>query len=216
MKFTYKEYKRLINTAINKGYRPGRFSSDLPPYPTIFLRHDSDMSPRSALELAKIEVDLDVFSTFFFMDRSPMYDIEDPFVVRCMEEIASMGHDVGRHLTVSQLDRTETELSLYSRAFTTPVFSIHKPTERMLGNSMSPVNTYNKAYFNECIYIADSSGRFRMQQPYDEMDVSKNKYMQLSTHPCWWSDTTRSTNIGNIIEDRILEIRRFANSMMGG
>lgn len=82
--FTYSHYKKSLELAKNKGYTfmsLTEFEENKDKEPLIILRHDIDFSPRSALELAKIENQLDIRSTYFVRVHANSYNLIDSYVV---------------------------------------------------------------------------------------------------------------------------------------
>jgi len=212
LKFTYKDYENMLEHASKKGYGFGKFNTTLLPNPTIYLRHDADLSPDRAHDMACLEYNLGVKSTYFFMDLSPMYDLYSRKTISIIEHITSMGHSVGRHLTNEQV--SQGGLYSFSSIFTTPVFSIHMPHKRYFGNNMLPINTYNDDYFNKALYISDSTGKFRFNDPLEEMDINRNPQIHLSCHPLWYGSGTKRHKIDSILEGRILELREYAKEIL--
>ena len=64
---------------------------DAKPERLVMLRHDVDRKPMNSLKMAKLEHQLGVKATYYFRDRS---NIAKPSI---MQEIESMGHEVGYH-----------------------------------------------------------------------------------------------------------------------
>lgn len=98
-KFTYSVYTTLLRYLKTK-WEIVKFidAYNKPPHlPFLLLRHDMDSFTDSALNLAKIEKEEGVNSTFFYLCSSPLYNIHDPKVVDSIREIVSLGHDIGLH-----------------------------------------------------------------------------------------------------------------------
>jgi hypothetical protein len=212
--FSYDSYKKLLERAKRNGYEFRFFEPSVPKGRAIWLRHDVDVSPTKALIMASIEAERDVTSTYFFMDRCPLYSIDDEETLCAINRIKQLGHLVGMHLYNSQVGRVDPHAN--PGVFNTPVFSIHTPERRFLGNSILPVNAYNKTYFTDMLYIADSTGRFKYQDPFEEIERREEKHIQLNIHPIWWGDGSRFAKIDSALEERISEVREYAKSIMGG
>ena len=93
--FTHKRYKELLEVLIEKNYQfitvEEYFSSNyIENKPLILMRHDVDRRINSSLEMAKIEYQLGLKSTYYF--RVPY-----TYKPKSIKEIASLGHEVGYH-----------------------------------------------------------------------------------------------------------------------
>lgn len=97
-------YSKLCEALVDSGYQSYLFrdypkSVSAPDKPRLFLRHDVDSMPPAAVELAKIESELGLKSTFFFRCVRSAFD---PDVI---ETIHEMGMEVGYHYET--LDRAD-------------------------------------------------------------------------------------------------------------
>ncbi|VTX99065.1 Uncharacterised protein [Campylobacter concisus] len=90
MNFDIDGYKNLIKISKEK-YNFVKFN-DVCTNSIILLRHDIDVSPKLALEMAKLEHKLGVNSTFFFMVRSPFYNLFSRANDNIVRQIIDMGH----------------------------------------------------------------------------------------------------------------------------
>lgn len=94
--FTLQKYKELCE-AIMEEYTPITVESYLTKKPSgklVILRHDVDRKPESALNMAKIENDLGITSTYYFRMK------KNVFKRKIIKEIANMGHEIGYHYEV--------------------------------------------------------------------------------------------------------------------
>jgi len=92
--FTLHSYKVFLKEMIKNGYTFLTFSAwcegkIINTDKVILLRHDVDKQPRRALNVAKIESELNLQSSFYFRVCSFNTDI--------VSEIAALGHEVGYH-----------------------------------------------------------------------------------------------------------------------
>jgi hypothetical protein len=73
--FSLNHYRELIEQAQSGGYRFVGF--DAAPRPgDLILRHDVDLSLEAAVEMAAVEAELEVGSTWFLMTRSVFYNLD--------------------------------------------------------------------------------------------------------------------------------------------
>src|SRR6056297_1769925 len=93
MDFTLTTYKNLLETVKAQGYQFQTFAEAIENSRTntIFLRHDIDLLPQNALEIAKIEHNLGIHSTYFFRI------IPKTFNPEIIKQIADLGHEIGYH-----------------------------------------------------------------------------------------------------------------------
>jgi hypothetical protein len=93
--FTIKIYRFLLEAFLESGYHIYSFKDWIEANhltnKILILRHDIDKSPQKALEIARIEQQMGIASSYYFkIDRR----VFKPSAVR---EIAGMGHEIGYH-----------------------------------------------------------------------------------------------------------------------
>jgi hypothetical protein len=93
--FTLDMYGKLCSTIINSGYTvltlKGYLQSPIHPEKLVILRHDVDRQPATALNMAKLEKELKISSTYYFRKK------RDVFVPHIIKSIADLGHEIGYH-----------------------------------------------------------------------------------------------------------------------
>lgn len=91
--FTLEKYKNLILTLKNEGYDFQSFRDYVmkPLNKTIILRHDVDLKPGNALEMAGLEKEFGIKGSYYFRAVPESYDEE------IILKIAKMGHEIGFH-----------------------------------------------------------------------------------------------------------------------
>ena len=199
--FSHEEYKQILkafNYKFDK-YRLGMAQS------FTILRHDVEFSVIRALDIAEIESELGVQSTFFFQVKSSAYN---PFSVgnfKSIHRILELGHDVGLHFYVSHIDMYDEpslmrELDIQRKLFEIGLsidcskFSYHRPPRWVLENRSDTVgdliNAYGESYFefspapSKIKYIADSKHKWSYGHPLDHLNKKK---VQILIHPDEWS-----------------------------
>jgi hypothetical protein len=110
MDFTLNTYKRLLETALAKDYQFQTVESYIrqPLKRVVVLRHDSDIWPKNDLNMAKVEHELGIKSTYYF--RVP--ETARPAI---MKEIVALNHEIGYHY--EDLVRTKGELNEAVQSF---------------------------------------------------------------------------------------------------
>src|SRR2546423_11193563 len=93
----------MLDTALASGYSfvgydeaTGTTSPKL-----CILRHDIDVDPGAALELAEIEAARGVRGTYFVMTRSPVYNAFGRANHTMLRRIAELGHWIGLHYDIA-------------------------------------------------------------------------------------------------------------------
>lgn len=95
--FTLYKYRQLLSELIDYGYKFISFEDYLTtaknklPQSYIILRHDIDKLPRQAIEVAKIEKELNARASYYFR---VVPESNYPDIIR---QIAEMGYEVGYH-----------------------------------------------------------------------------------------------------------------------
>lgn len=165
--------------------------------PNIIVRHDVDIDPRYAYELAKIEHLKGVRTTYFFALRSPFYNVLSKSNVRHVLEIHQMGHSIGAHIDFAmygeQTDNAIYEVDILQHYFpflNTNIVSLHHPGNfdqiKLLSKHSSVANVYSEILNKETAYMSDSTGRWKYGHPLETDAFKTSKSIQLLTHPIWW------------------------------
>lgn len=69
----------------------------LPERDFLLIRHDIDITPWAALEMAELEHEEGVHTTYYFRLHAPYYNLADVSVMRAVDRIAALGHEIGLH-----------------------------------------------------------------------------------------------------------------------
>ncbi|WP_342304723.1 hypothetical protein [Methanolobus sp. ZRKC5] len=149
----------------------------------IILRHDVDRDIKRALDMAELEYNCDISSTYYFRHT------KDVFVPEAMKKVEDMGHEVGFHYEV--LDKSHGDYGKGIAIFENELNEFRKfvvvDTICMHGNPFA--HWSNKDIWNE--YDFESYGL--IAEPYLSLDYSKIFYM---------TDTGRSWgNIASRVKD---------------
>ena len=165
MQFTHSWYKNIIELAKKQGYSFCDYSNYNRYDKEIILRHDVDMSLEKAVEMAKIENELGVSSTYFVLMFTNFYNVGGNRERHLIKELVRLGHNVGLHFddTVycSEKDRRSFD---YSKAITQEArilsdiigekvkfMSMHRPDKITLDmniNTEGIINAYEKVFFD--------------------------------------------------------------------
>jgi hypothetical protein len=174
----------------------------------IALRHDVDVSVTQALELATLESQHNVSSTYFILLHSPYYNALSNDSIDKIKQMLQLGHEIGLHYDSTFIESDDKILDMVTKE------------ARILGNlikhditSIAPHNVsitdmkinYEHLNFidptdpkilNSVKYISDSVQNWRNNCMCHHID-NESKLIIL-THPIWWSQEHTS-------RDKILE-----------
>lgn len=169
--------------------------------PSVFLRHDVDISLQPAVKLAALEHDAGVLSTYMVMARGQLYDITEADSARMLREIAAMGHEIGVHFDCPEeiraadcgIDGVESlivrDCKRLEDVIGSPVHSMsfHRPVPWLLRGPLlvcGKVNAYAAPLMGW--YLSDSKGSWRAGEPLSQLCDPAGAVLQLLTHPIWW------------------------------
>lgn len=111
--FTYETYERLITAAHEQGYEfltmREYLSRDDLPERFLIMRHDVDRKPANALDLAEIEADVGVSTSYYFRA------IDKTFRPDILTSVADLGHEVGYHY--EDVDTSDGDMRAAQRSF---------------------------------------------------------------------------------------------------
>lgn len=160
----------------------------------IEWQHDVDYSPACALEMAKLEVECGIHSTYFFRPCSDEYNPFGPSVSDTISRIIALGHLIGTHVDLGlprdyQVDslvlkrRVTEQVSLLSKWFY-PVsrkVSFHAPPVSVLGGDIEGFDSVHSLHWQDR-WIGDSRGVWR-ENP--EERIAEGVPLRVNLHPEW-------------------------------
>ncbi|WP_421782429.1 hypothetical protein [Kiloniella litopenaei] len=189
----------------------------------IVLRHDVDMDIAAALMIAKIENDLEISSTYFFLIRSNLYNPMTQENTASIKEILRLGHRVELHLDTTLYGDAledieagaEYECNVLSKITGNEVsfISFHRPAKKFLNQNYLLAgrdHAYQSKYFSDIGYCSDSRGEWRFGHPLEHDSFINRTAFQLLTHPIWWvyKGTTAQEKLNNYVEDKTQAFQR--------
>ena len=113
MDFTYNSFKNLINTLLKNNFIFCDYTNYLKFYKSVIMRHDIDFSLEKALEIAKIESNMGVKSTFFLLITSNFYNVFSLEAEKIIREIISLNHKIGLHFDETRYDNNDFNLLIH-------------------------------------------------------------------------------------------------------
>lgn len=194
--FTRDWYRDFLEALQSRG-REFRPFAHPPGDGDVYLRHDVDLSLQSAVEMARLEADLGVESTYFLLLTSPLYNPFETEARELVREIDSLGHDVGLHCNPhvhwsagprdADIERTvdEERSALETVVRTIDAVSFHRPPAWVLDRGFEGFRSaYAPELFSEIDYLADSTQRWRDEPP----QLTDADPVQILTHPGLWGE----------------------------
>jgi len=160
----------------------------------IILRHDVDISLKSAFEVAKLEEKLNITSSFFVMVTNPLYNVFTKKNRDYLKEISKRGFEVGLHFDSEVYDDSgdledclDMESEMLGEIVDTKICSVslHNPVE---GRYLE-FKKYNNAYsvgLSDTNYLSDSRMDFRVKNLYEFVKRATHISIQLLLHPAHW------------------------------
>ncbi len=171
----------------------------------ILFRHDIDFSVHRALVLSEIEKDEGVQGTYFVYLHSRFYNVLEMEITDLLKNIIANGSLIGLHFEPSYynleindreqlISKIKTEKRILEEIIgvNVSVLSFHNPDvggdwykidDLWLGDTL---NVYSRYFRENFEYCSDSNGYWRFQRLEDVLACSKDKRIQVLTHPGWW------------------------------
>ena len=197
------KYSDLIQQFLDKGYKDIFFDALLGKYNQLIIRHDIDFDCEFACKMAKVEYDIGIKSSYFFMLSNPIYNVFSEKNKKYIKNIKTFGHNISIHFDF-EIGDLKKEIDIFESFFDTKIdiISVHRPDLKLL-NKIGIEHTYLPKYFEDIKYFSDSRGEFKYGHPTESEEFKKGKSIQLLIHPEWWmSDKSKSIEIIQDIIDR--------------
>lgn len=219
MTFTKEGYKRLLDLALHSGYEFLAFDSEerFDKKQVCLLRHDIDTDIESALEIAKIEANLGIRSTYFVMLRSPVYNLMGRANHSIVQNILSLGHWLGLHYdegfypdnryTVEEWVYCEAEVLKKMFGVSIKAVSFHQPSQNVLSGNIKLrdfINTYDKQDLPYFYYVSDTNKTWKSNSPDKIFNEVLHLKVHLLIHPMWWCNNTPDLSQESIWEKVLL------------
>lgn len=203
-KFTYQHYREFI-CLLREAYTFTTFQEAKKVAggngSFVILRHDVDMDLEGAVRMSSLEKDCGVQSTYFFMVRSPLYNVFSGSGSEHVKHILADGHHFGLHFdcslykdivadTISHY--VSKECKLLEQFFEKPIeaISFHRPGHlELTGVPLDKwPHAYERLFLEEFEYFSDSRGRWSKGNPLESEAFFKRKNIHILIHPVWWDE----------------------------
>jgi hypothetical protein len=196
-------YLRFLERAKARGFDFVRFRDFLPgaatlPERYIALRHDIDFAPHHSVEMAELEREAGVTSTFFVLVDGQFYDPLQPDVIRQLRRIRDLGHEIGLHFSVASAvhadigEEVAFRLQILGTLIGEPVrsFSQHDVVNAGFADVALPaghppcVDASTAIREHDLLYVSDSAMMWRKLT--FETALEENRNLCLLAHPHSW------------------------------
>ena len=236
-RFSYNEYKKIVDVVRN--------NSNIVDYKDVLnnnldkfciFRHDVEFSIQRALDLAKIEFELDLQSSYFFQLTNNCYNVVSAENLKKIREIHNLGHKIGVHTFINKERDYKNIIDIISRDILTlqkyvevdiDRFSFHRPNlyKEVLEMNIKidgVINAYSDEFFTylngsnkipDVKYISDSQHKWNYGNPFD-IEVEKWDKLQLLLHEYSWTENGFDSynNFVSLIEERNKELLYSMNN----
>ncbi|GJM31929.1 MAG: hypothetical protein DHS20C18_09300 [Saprospiraceae bacterium] len=188
-------YRDFLLSFVNQDYKFIPFSKLSKPKGQLVLRHDIDFDTHYALDIAKVESDLGIKATYFFLLSSNFYNVLSQEDSENILKIKALGHTISLHFDSTVYKDYKYglmyEVDLFEQIFDVKVkiISFHRPNEyfRKLNKPIKKIeHTYQSKFSGDIKYFSDSTGVWRFGHPLESTEFKEKISIQLLTHPIWW------------------------------
>lgn len=206
--FTLSNYRKLIQIAKVQGFQfilhKDKYVSERK---DIIWRHDVEFSVEIAYEMAKIEAEEGVKTTYFFQLHCPCYNLFSIRTSTLLKKIKNLGHHVGLHFDSHYFNiQSEEELNKYIEldknymnavlGLDIDTYSFHNTNPFILsckeykyGGLINVYSSYFKEHYDYC---ADSTGIWRYERLEDKLKDITIRHLQVLVHDGMWSEKVLS------------------------
>lgn len=223
--FTQVHYREILQV-IKQNYEFVNYENFKEKESFLLWRHDVDFSLDYSLDLAKIENEFNISSTFFLHLHNEFYNLLEFRSKEIVNKIIKLGNNIGIHFDTHFYDiKTEEEIEkclniekmIFIELFgiVPTAFSFHNTNDLIMScqddTYAGLINTYAKVFQTEIGYCSDSNGYWRYDRLYDLIKAKKHKKLQVLTHPGWWQEKVRSPKerVQKIIDDSSNKKRNY-------
>ncbi len=202
--FSLDHYRELLEAAKAGGYRFAGF--DRPPERgDLIVRHDVDLSLDAAIQMAEVEADAGVWSTWFLMTRSVFYNLLSEEGERALARLRELGGRVAHHAVWPHVDLDERF---------EPVVAWHNPDRAYQADPIAGAVNAMSPPFVSGHFRSDSNQNWRFRDrpghcPHGELARGELEWLHVNVHPEIWvyhGTTMRETMEAFLAAERALRL----------
>ncbi|MCA8941399.1 MAG: hypothetical protein KDB80_02465 [Planctomycetes bacterium] len=205
-RYSLPHYRYILRKAKDLGYwlplvRDVAFG--LPDRDFFLVRHDVDITPWAALEMAELEHDEGVATTYYFRLHAPFYNLLDVEAADCVRKIHDLGHEVGLHYEPGYflergqdpIEGTRRDIRVFEElvGFETRTIAQHQPAQGPLLGDISPKHpcAYQRELVRDIPYFGDSGFHWREGCICTKLDRDARPQLHTLIHPHSWTKWDR-------------------------
>jgi len=208
--FTYDEYRYILTSLREKGYAFVNYREAANKVTSVYefawpfwlfaiIRHDVDLSLQKAVEMAQVEHEMGIRSTYFLMTTSEAYNIRSQRSLLAIKKLRELDHEIGIHFDANIYKKNGKALQkafyadldcfmnlIGSTLSLDPYITYHMPSEDDKKPSLG-FQVDQEPFLTEIKYFSDSYGKWRFGHPLNSKQFQEGKPLHLSFHPIWWA-----------------------------
>lgn len=148
----------------------------------MILTHDVDISPRYALDMARMEYRHDIKATYYILLHSEWYNALSPENIAILQEIKELGHELALHYNGDYDGELDTIHRAFSAIFDSKSRNVSQHLRGITKDIIIPPTLHDRYDISGYEYIADSGGWWRNGCVCQHLD----KKLMFLCHPFWW------------------------------
>ena len=193
--FSHDGYRYFLTRFQKAGYQTCFFGDNIPEKQGLFIRHDIDFDHTTAAQMAVIESNLSIKSTYFFQVTGTIYNPASRSFQQSLEIIRKSGHAVGLYFDPTNYLDIETGVKEEMRLFESVMqqkptaASIVKPGKHFKqgsGHLKWLPHCYEDAYFHQMAFFTDDLCQFKEELPLKSEAFEQRMNIHLQIQPIWW------------------------------
>lgn len=189
----------------------------------LVVRHDVDVSIDKALEMARLEAQHGIVSTYFILLHSQYYNALAKYNIEKIKQFLELGHEIGLHYDLTFVNSNDKILDMVIQEAQILGNLIDYKISSIAPHNVSLANmriTYDHVNFIDATdpkilrsvkYISDSVQNWRSGCMCNHID-NESKLIIL-THPIWWmkNHTSREEILAKFEINQIETIKKLLN-----
>lgn len=208
--FSSNHYRAILKNALEAGFVITNFRDfdkvKLQPK-LMILRHDIDMAPAKALNLAKIEKKLGILASYFVRVHGEFYYPSEEKILPILKEIKALGHEIGLHTEAHALANlwrsNKVAIFFQEKQFLEEILAINVETAVDHADLGRSKDFWRHHFFANVSKAAVGIKRFPQEKKYQKyhylsdslkhwregclcLNLAKYQKIQALIHPDWW------------------------------
>ena len=217
--FDVDDYRRMLTGFVDAGFSfaPAGALRDEQPDRVLYLRHDVDFDPPSALPVAEAEAEMGIRSTYYVL-LTQHYNALQLDNRRAIRHLAGLGHEIGLHYDMQTYPggpeaaraHLDHEVAILATLAGAPVstISMHQPSRGEPDPFLTVpeyVHPHDPSLQQGLLYVSDSCRAWRDTSLVSCAAASGPQRILLNTHPELWLDGSQRDRMAYLafLRDRV-------------